>query len=132
MKKIFVFLIGGLGYGAIEILSRGYTHWSMVLTGGVCVVGLCEIAQRVTFVPAAAVLGAVMITAAEFIVGVGVNLLGGLAVWNYSHEWGNVLGQICPKFTLYWFLLCLVFFDARLILLRLHKGKGPILQSAPI
>lgn len=132
MKKAIIFLTGGFGYGAIEILSRGYTHWSMILTGGICVVGLCEITQRVKFMPAAAALGAVMITAIEFFVGAAVNLLGGMAVWDYSREWGNVLGQICPRFTLYWFLLCLVFFDVRLILLHLRKGKGPIFQSAPV
>ena len=31
-----VFSLGGLGYGGIEILWRGATHWSMLLTGGVC------------------------------------------------------------------------------------------------
>ena len=30
-----VFLIGGISYGIMEILFRGYTHWSMLVTGGI-------------------------------------------------------------------------------------------------
>ena len=35
-KRGLVFIIGGLMYALIEISARGYTHWSMVLTGGLC------------------------------------------------------------------------------------------------
>ena len=31
-----VFTAGGLGYGGLELLWRGRTHWSMLLCGGVC------------------------------------------------------------------------------------------------
>jgi hypothetical protein len=31
-----IFIIGGILYGLIEIIFRGYTHWSMVITGGLC------------------------------------------------------------------------------------------------
>ena len=27
-------------------------------------------------------------------------------VWDYTGEWGNLAGLVCPKYTLYWFLLC--------------------------
>ena len=33
-----VFTAGGLGYGGLELLWRGRTHWSMLLCGGVCAV----------------------------------------------------------------------------------------------
>ena len=33
-----VFAAGGLGYGGLELLWRGRTHWSMLLCGGVCAV----------------------------------------------------------------------------------------------
>ena len=51
--NVIIFLIGSLGYGALELLFRGWN------------------------------------------------------VWNYSLLPGNILGQICPLFTLLWFLLCL-------------------------
>lgn len=30
--------VGSVGYSAIEVLWRGFTHWTMALTGGV---GFC-------------------------------------------------------------------------------------------
>ena len=30
------FAIGSVLYGTIEILWRGYTHWTMLLAGGIC------------------------------------------------------------------------------------------------
>ena len=38
--EIAVFVLGGAAYGMIEILFRGYTHWTMVLTGGACILTL--------------------------------------------------------------------------------------------
>ena len=38
--EILVFVLGGISYGLMETLFRGYTHWSMVLTGGACVLTL--------------------------------------------------------------------------------------------
>ena len=35
-EKIVLFSIGAMGYGLIEILWRGYTHWSMLTAGGIC------------------------------------------------------------------------------------------------
>ena len=39
-------------------------------------------------------------------VGLVVNLGLGWQVWDYGKEFGNFLGQICPLFSFYWFLLC--------------------------
>ena len=41
-----VFLIGCVGYSALEILWRGFTHWSMALTGGGCMVAIYELNCR--------------------------------------------------------------------------------------
>ena len=34
--QVGIFLIGGALYNLIEILWRGYTHWSMFIVGGLC------------------------------------------------------------------------------------------------
>ena len=34
-----LFFLGGIGYAGLEILWRGYTHWTMALTGGVARMG---------------------------------------------------------------------------------------------
>ena len=52
---------------------------------------------------------AVLATAAEFVAGLILNVWLGLGIWDYSHMWGNILGQICPQFFLVWWGLCLVF-----------------------
>jgi len=111
--EMIVFLIGGLSYGLVEILYRGYTHWSMVLTGGAVILTFYCLIPLLFQIPlwSAALLGATIITLYEFAMGCVVNLLFKWEVWNYSDQPGNILGQICPQFSACWFLLCLAFFS---------------------
>lgn len=107
--SILIFLTGALGYGSLEILFRGYTHWTMMLTGGACLLTLSilnrEYKQTPLLLKAAG--GAIIITIYEFAVGLIVNLWYGWHVWDYSLLPGNILGQICPLFTMLWFFLSL-------------------------
>lgn len=106
-EKIAVFAVGAVGYSGIEILARGYTHWSMTLLGGTCFIGLWRIARTYARQPlwCKALLGSALITTLEFFVGVLVNLRLGWSVWDYSGEAFDILGQICPLYSFYWFLL---------------------------
>lgn len=111
MKRFFefatVFGIGGVLYSMVEILWRGYTHWSMTLTGGVCFLVLYALhvyAVRVPFL-VRCFLGALAITAAEFLAGCIVNLWLRWEVWDYSDVPFNILGQVCPLFSFLWLLL---------------------------
>ncbi len=99
------FLLGGFIYSLCEILFRGYTHWSMTITGGFCFLIMYwhftnnpdeNIFRKCLF-------GAVVITTLEFIAGCIVNLWLGLGVWDYSSLYLNFLGQICLPFTLMWY-----------------------------
>ena len=106
---ILKFLIGGTLYGLIEILWRGYTHWTMVLTGGTCFLILSKVFvffKKYGVVPMATC-GAIVITAVELMVGIVANIILKMQVWDYSKLKGNILGQICPQFSFLWFLLCL-------------------------
>lgn len=109
--ELLVFLLGGIVYAMIEILFRGHTHWSMVLTGGACVLTLYLLLEWLDRQPLiiAAVAGALIITAYEFAVGCIVNLRFGWNVWDYSHMEINLLGQISLVFTGAWFVLCFLF-----------------------
>lgn len=102
-----VFALGAAGYAALELLWRGRTHWTMALTGGAVLVGLQRLRRRVHEEnPLSRCLcGAACITAAEYVVGCTVNRHFRLRVWDYSHEFGNVQGQICPKYAVLWTLL---------------------------
>lgn len=102
-----VFALGAVGYAALELLWRGRTHWTMALTGGAVLVGLRQLRRRVHEEnPLSRCLcGAACITAAEYVVSCTVNRHVRLRVWDYSHEFGNVQGQICPKYAALWALL---------------------------
>lgn len=106
-EYVCVFLAGGAVYGCLELMWRGYTHWSMTLAGGLCLLLIHFLNMRLGswnfFLRC--VLFSFVITAVEFSVGVAVNILLGLDVWDYSSLPGNVLGQICPAFTLLWFVI---------------------------
>ena len=101
-------VFGGVMYGAIETLARGYTHPSMLVTGGICFAGLYAIekhSRRGLLIRV--IMGALLITAAEFISGCICNLWLRWDVWDYSHLHLNLLGQICLRFTILWALLCI-------------------------
>lgn len=110
--ELIVFVLGGFFYGLTEFLYRGYTHWTMVLTGGAVVLTFYLLVPFLfnMNVFLAAMTGAIIITAYEFFMGVVVNLWLHWEVWDYSTRPGNILGQICPLYTAYWFTICLVFF----------------------
>lgn len=119
--EILIFVLGAGAYGMFEILFRGYTHWTMLLTGGACVLTMYYLQEWIFEQPLVigALAGAIIITFYEFFVGVLVNLRFGWNVWDYSAIPGNVLGQICPLFTGIWFCLCFAFFGAVKLIMHL-------------
>lgn len=110
LKYLVLLLIGGSIYCMIEVLARGFSHWTMFLVGGMCfiLVGIInEITPKMPLIRQM-LLSAVIITAVEFISGCILNIWLGLSIWDYTDEIGNIFGQICPKHTVYWFLLSAV------------------------
>lgn len=110
-KAIALFLCGGGIYAAIEILWRGYTHWTMVVLGGLLFLvigGLNNWFSWDMSLVFQGVVGGVIVTIAEFAAGLILNIYLGLGVWDYSEMAGNVLGQICPQFTLVWMVLSVI------------------------
>ena len=106
-----IFGIGAVGYGLIEILWRGRTHWSMALAGGFSFLGLSKISERLKnsclFVKALA--GCIFITTVEFIFGVLFNIILKRKVWDYSRMPLNFCGQICALYSFFWLILSLLF-----------------------
>ena len=52
---------------------------------------------------------AMLVTAVELVAGLVLNVWLGLGIWDYSHLWGNLWGQICPQFAALWWGLCFAF-----------------------
>ena len=46
IEKSALFCLGALGYGCIELAWRGRTHWTMLLAGGVCMLALWALNER--------------------------------------------------------------------------------------
>ena len=80
-----------------------------LLAGGLCLLALQALNRRLAGRPLAlrCLAGAGFITGFELAVGLLCNRLLGWRVWDYSAQWGNLWGQVCPRFSAYWYLLCL-------------------------
>ena len=110
-------LIGGMVYCGIEILWRGYTHWSMFLLAALLSLPLDQINEHLSWdMPfwLQAVIGSVGITAAELVTGLVLNVWLALDVWDYSNLPGNFMGQISIQYSVLWVLLAgfvIVLFD---------------------
>lgn len=124
-KFIRLFCIGGSAYNLIEILWRGYSHWSMFLVGGTCFHLIGRIGTRLHrhhFLLIGAACSAA-ITAVEYISGCLLNLRLKLNVWDYSKMPANLNGQVCLLYSVLWGWLSLL---ALPVYRRLNK-KGKII-----
>ena len=106
-----IFVIGGVGYGFIEILWRGHTHPTMTVAGGISFLIFSKIAEKYRRKPLIfkAALAALGVTAVELLFGLVFNMIFKMHVWDYSSQPFNLWGQICPKFSLAWATLALLF-----------------------
>ena len=103
-KYVFLAWFGGSCYVTLEVLWRGYSHWTMFLLGAflfVVIDLLNEVWPNWKLLPQA-VVGAGIVTLAELVVGCIVNLWLKWDVWDYSNVPCNLLGQICPQFSFLW------------------------------
>ena len=111
-KKYFILgIIGGAVYVLLEMLWRGYSHWTMFLLGAICfiLIGLVnEVFEWDTPLILQMFCGCAIITALEFVTGCIVNLWLGWDVWDYSRYKFNVLGQISLRSSVGWYFLSLV------------------------
>ena len=109
---------GGTVYFLLEVAFKSATHeperisWTMLVLAMLLTVPVERRGEQLPWeVPLIwqALVCAVLATAAEFAAGLILNVWLSLGIWDYSHMWGNILGQICPQFFLVWWGLCLIF-----------------------
>lgn len=130
----FLFYIGSLVGWGIEVLFRRFfssanpqRRWINpgFLTGpylplyGFSLCALYLLAQMEGFLPisnlvlrklALFALMALVVTAVEYIT--GLIFIKGLhtKLWDYSSQWGNIGGIVCPKFTFFWAVLSALYY----------------------
>lgn len=105
LKYLILLLIGGFVYYAFELVLRGWSHWTMFLLGGVCFILIGEYNEHVSWdtpLIKQGVVGACIVTALEFVVGMIVNVYLNWNIWDYSDMPLNFMGQICLPFSIVW------------------------------
>lgn len=109
LHGLFGMIAGGI-YLLIELAWRGRTHWTMLPLAAAIFIcaGVLDEVERPPSIWQQVILGTTIATALEFVAGLILNVWIGLGVWDYSNLPGNVLGQICPQFTLAWAVLVLI------------------------
>lgn len=117
-KYLLFFLLGGAVYFTIELLWRGYSHYTMFILGGICfiLIGLVnEYFSWDMYIELQTLIGTVIVLILEFVFGCVINLWWGWNVWDYSNMPLNLLGQICLPFALIWIpvVLFAIYMDDR-------------------
>ena len=108
LKAIILMAVGGMLYALFEIGFRGYTHWTMIIVGGLCfyLIGLINETNLWKMkIWKQCLIGSLVVTAVEFVSGCIINLWLGWGVWDYSDMPFNILGQVCLPFSALWVLL---------------------------
>ena len=130
----FLFFIGSLSGWCIEVVFRRFFSKNNTdkkwINPGACVgpylpiygLGLCAlflIAMLEKALPfnhpvwskvALFTVMSVCMTLIEYIAGIISLKLNKLRLWDYSEEWGNIQGIICPKFSFFWAILGAIYY----------------------
>ena len=104
-KAAVLFLIGAFAYSLVELLWRGYTHWTMALLGGICFLLIGGINNWIPWempIWLQCIFGAIIVTAAELFAGLILNVWLGMHIWDYTEMPFDFLGIICPQFSAAW------------------------------
>ncbi len=123
---MILFLFGAISYSLLEIIWRGFTHWSMFVLGGLCFLLVSQVAVSCCGrLPLwfCCVVNTLLITGLEFVTGCVVNLGFGWNVWNYTNQPLNLMGQVCIGFTALWFLLSVPVTELAFQVRRRLQGK---------
>lgn len=105
----FLWVVGGTIYYCIERVFRGFSHWSMFVLGGICMMFFAFQGRSVHWSEPLwiqIIRCTVFVTACEFITGLIVNKWLNLAVWDYSDQPFQLFGQICLPFAVIFSGLC--------------------------
>ena len=111
-KLLTIFVVGGLCYGFMEILNRGFSHITMGILGGCSfiVIHILNGERRSGKMGLLSILfiSGFFITSIEFLAGEYLNRVLMLNIWSYRDMPLNFDGQICLPFALLWVLLSFV------------------------
>ena len=129
--QLIVFLVGAIGYPCIELLYRaGNTHWTMIILGGLALLIIMNVNWVFNHlnIIIRTTIATLLVTTLEFVAGMIINKWLQMKVWDYSNSLFNIEGQICLKFSLYWYALCFAVIVVTelicYIVKRVRKSRG--------
>lgn len=108
-EYVFLWLLGGTLYYSFEMIFRGFSHWTMFVLGGVCMVFFTfqgRIMHWSQPLWKQVIRCTIFVTACEFITGIIVNKWLNMGVWDYSDQPFQLFGQICLPFAIIFSGLC--------------------------
>ena len=129
LQNIGMFLLGGGGYVALELLWRGRSHFAMFLAGGLCFLLLGQLNRVKPRLPLwlRCLVGAGIVTFVEL--GVGLLANRDYTIWDYRQMPVNFHGQICLVYSLLWIPVSLLGLGLHKLVGRLFicadPGQGP-------
>jgi uncharacterized membrane protein len=102
-----IYTFGSIFYSLIEIYTRGFTHWTMVISGGFTFVIIYLTSIKLSNKPYSLQITVytLIITAVEFTLGFVLNTVLKMDIWSYADKPYNLLGYICLYNCLLWLLL---------------------------
>lgn len=110
-KTLVLFLFGFITYMLIELMYRQYTYFLMGVVGGIAVLLIDKINNKISWdvdILLQGTIGSLIITFFEYAIG-ELFLNGVLPVmWDYSNVFLNYKGIICLPFSLAWIVLSIV------------------------
>ena len=137
-KIVSIYFCGGSVAGFIirwKFFSRGFSHWSMFVLGGICMMFFSYQGQQVHWQDdflLQVFRCSIFVTAAEFITGIIVNKWFALHVWDYSCMPFQLFGQICLPYTMLFTCLCAagIYLSANILYLLYDEEKPQFLKKS--
>lgn len=108
VKYYILFCIGFCTYSIIEVLFRGYTFFTMGLTGGIAFLIIDQINNKISWdldILLQGILGSTVVTLLELIIGTYCIYNNLPSMWDYSSMPLNYHGVICLPFSIAWIFI---------------------------
>lgn len=110
-EYLFLWVVGGAVYYGVELFFRGFSHWSMFILGGICLMFFWWQASTLHWKDPLwkqIIRCTIFVVSCEFITGIIVNKWLNWAVWDYSDQPFHLFGQICLPFAVIFSGFCAV------------------------
>lgn len=111
IKKLILFSIGFFLYSLIEVLFRGYTYFTMGILGGIILLLVDSINNKLSWnidLIWQGIIGSFAITTCELVLGEILKILNISSMWDYSNMPFNYDGVICVPFSIIWIFISII------------------------